>query len=606
MIVTEWQARHGLSASDYQHQFDLLGSQGYRLVKVSGYCENNQARYAGIWYKRGGNGWQARHGISASAYQQAITELELQNFRPTHLSVFTIADQEFFSAIWEEQNGLPWIARYGLTSAEYQQLFNELSSQGWRLRCVSGYEFRGEALYACIWDRYAGSGWAARHGLDAASYQQAFDELGGQGFRLFQVTGYSVQGIPRFAAIWEQSPGHGGKARHGIPAANYQNEFNDAIAQGFRLADVSGYPVGNSAEFTTIWENAAADNPNADAVSALVIPFMQKWAIPGLSLAVARSGSLITTRNFGYANPITSEVVTSSTRFRIASISKPITAATIFRLIEQNQLALTDKIFGVGARLGTRYGTLPYGANIENITLQHLLEHASGGWPNDGNDPMFQQPSLSADDLISWTLNNQPLLDTPGRAFRYSNFGFCVLGRVIEAVTGQTYADAVRNLILSPSGVTQMSIAGNTADERQYPEAIYYGVDLQAPYKLPVRRMDAHGGWIATPSDLLQFLMRVDGFANPADILQAGTVTAMTTPSGLNTPSGENPNYARGWNVNAVGTRWHNGVLSGTSSIMVRTANQHEWAAVCNIGNPDNKQIVLDLDALMWQVDGVV
>jgi len=606
MIVTEWQARHGFSVADFQNQFKLLVSQGYRLVKVSGYCENNEARYAGIWHKRGGNLWQARHGISPDAYQQAIIDLDKQGYRPTHVSVFTIGDQLFFSAIWEQQQGLPWLARHDLTSTEYQQLFNDLSSQGWRLRCVSGYEVGGEARYACIWDQYAGPDWAARHGLDASAYQQAFDEFNSKGFRLIQVVGYPVQGIPYFAAIWEQSPGHGWKARHGVTAAGYQHEFNEISAYGFRLVDVSGYAVGSTAEFTTIWEDAAADNPNSDAVSAFVIPFMQKWAVPGLSLAVARSGNTIANRTFGYANPMTREIVTSSTRFRIASISKPITASTIFKLIEQNQLALTDTIFGAGGRLGTQYGTLPYGPNIETITLQHLLEHASGGWQNDNNDPMFQQTNLSAGDLISWILDSQPLLDTPGHTYRYSNFGYCILGRVIETITGQPYVDAVRDLILAPSGVTQMAIAGNTAAERQYPEAMYFGVGLQAPYNLPIHRMDSHGGWIATPSDLLQFLMRVDGFPNPADILQAGTITTMTTASGLRTPTGEDPNYARGWNVNTVGTRWHDGVLPGTSSIMVRTASQHEWAAVCNMGHPENKQIVHDLDALMWQVDGVL
>jgi CubicO group peptidase (beta-lactamase class C family) len=600
MIITEWQARHGLSAADFQQQFDLLASQGYRLVVVAGYAENNQARYAGIWHKRGGNRWQARHGISPAAYQQAVTDLDRDGYRPTHVSVFTMGDQQLFSAIWEQQRGLPWIARHNLTSAEYQRLFDELSGRGWRLRCVSGYEVGDEARYACIWDRYAGPGWAARHGLDAAGYQQAFDELGRQGYRLFQVAGYPVQGSPRFAAIWEQSPGHGGQARHGVPAADYQSEFNGASARGLRLADVSGYATGSSAAFTTIWENAAADNPNADAVSAQVIPFMQKWSVPGLSLAVARSGNVIAARQFGYANPITGEIVTANTRFRIASIAKPITASAIFRLIEQNRLALTDTIFGAGGRLGTQYGTQPYGPNIANITLQHLLEHTSGGWPNDGNDPMFQQTDLSAGDLISWTLDNQPLMDAPGNAYRYSNFGYCVLGRVIEAVTGQTYETAVRDLILALSGVTAMTIAGNTAAERQYPEALYSGVDLQAPYELPVRRMDAHGGWIATPTDLLQFVMRVDGFANPVDILQPATVTDMTAPSAANA------GYARGWAVNTAGTRWHNGALAGTQSILVRTANQHEWAAVCNTGNPGNPQLGLDLDALMWQVDGVL
>ena len=175
--------------------------QGYRLYKVSGYSEGNQPRYAGIWYKQGGNRWQARHGVSASAYQQAMTDLADKGYRPTHVSVFTIGDEFFFSAIWEQEVGLDWKARHDLSSSDYQQLFNELSGKGWRLRCVSGYEVAGDARYACIWDRYAGPAWEARHGLDAAQYQREFDDLNGRGYRLIQVAGYPVAGTARLRPL---------------------------------------------------------------------------------------------------------------------------------------------------------------------------------------------------------------------------------------------------------------------------------------------------------------------------------------------------------------------------------------------------------------------
>ena len=149
-----------------------------------------------------------------------------------------------------------------------------------------------------------------------------------------------------------------------------------------------------------------------------------------------RNDSIHTSRCFGYANPITREIVTPAHRFRIASVSKPITAIAIFQLIEQDRLRLTDKIFGPGAVLGTSYGALPYGPHIGNITVRHLLEHTSGGWPNDNNDPMFQQISLNHHDLISWTLDKVPLLFAPGTQYLYSNFGYCLLGRVIEAISG--------------------------------------------------------------------------------------------------------------------------------------------------------------------------
>ncbi|HEY8037840.1 MAG TPA: serine hydrolase [Methylobacter sp.] len=515
MIITDWQARHGLNALDYQHTFDRFVSQGYRLVKVSGYAVHNQARYTGIWYRCGGNAWEARHGISEAAYQQAVTDLGAQGYRPTHISVFSLGDQPLFSAIWEQEKGLIWSASHNLTSDEYQRLFDDMSRRGYRLRCVSGYEMSGEARYACIWDFYAGPAWQARHGLDAWTYQHEFDTLNAQGYRLVQVVGYPIQGTPRFAAIWEQSSGHGWQARHGIPADNYQTEFDSMVQGGFRLVDVSGYGFGSSSGYTSLWEDASADRPTADPVSELIIPLMQKWAIPGLSLAVARQGMFLSSRCFGYVNPITREIVTPEHRFRIASVTKPITATAIFQLIEQGRLFLTDKIFGTGTILGTQFGTLPYGFGIEEITIQHLLKHTAGGWAKGGNDPMFQSPDLNQSDLISWTLDTQPLLYQPGTAWLYSNFGYCLLGRVIEAVTGMPYTAYIQKYVLQPCGITEMTIAGNTAMNRQPFEAMYAGKDLDAPYELLISRMDSHGGWIASPTDLLRFLLKVDSFPMP-------------------------------------------------------------------------------------------
>jgi CubicO group peptidase (beta-lactamase class C family) len=599
MIVVDWQARHGLSDVDYQKTFDELVGRGYRLVKVTGAEQGGAARFAAIWQRRGGNAWQARHGISEADYQTAVTTFGNAGYRVAHVNAFRLGASTRFSAIWEQDFGFPTIARHRLTDADYQALFTTLSRRGWRLRCVSGYEEGGEVRYACVWDEYAGPAWQARHGIDGQAYQQTFDQLIREGYRLVQACGYTVGGRQLFAAVWEQSPGHPWQARHGLPDTSYQTEFDANVSQGLRLVDVSTFQNGPGLAYTTIWEDGRADQPSGDAVKGIVIPFMQKWAVPGLACSVARNGSVIARRTFGYANPITREIVNRDTRFRIASASKPITSAAIFRLIEQGQLALTDRVFGVGARLGTAFGTSPYGMYIASITIQHLLQHTGGGWPNDGMDPMFRQPALSANDLISWTLDNRPLANPPGSTFAYSNFGYCVLGRVIEAITGQTYENWVRANILGPSGLTDMRIAGDTGRERQWPEATYSGKDTDNPYDMRVRRMDAHGGWLATATDLLQFGLRVDGFASPPDILQTSTIATMMTPSVANT------SYACGWGVDGSGTRQHNGLLPGTISILQRTAAQHEWAAVANTGNVGSPILGEFLTAIA-QVDALV
>jgi hypothetical protein len=95
-------------------------------------------------------------------------------------------------------------ARHNLTSAQYQQTFDQLVGQGFRPRVVSGYDGGGHALFAAIFEQSGGPAFAARHNLTSDQYQQTFDQLVGQGFRPVLVNGYPVGGQPRFAAIFEQ------------------------------------------------------------------------------------------------------------------------------------------------------------------------------------------------------------------------------------------------------------------------------------------------------------------------------------------------------------------------------------------------------------------
>ena len=184
---------------------------------------------------------------------------------------------------------------------------------------------------------------------------------------------------------------------------------------------------------------------------------------------------------------------------------------------------------------------------MQQITLEHLLTHTCGGWQNDARDPMFLNPAMNAHALITWTLQNQPLQYEPGTHYAYSNFGYCILGRVIEKVGGQTYAEFVQRNVLAKCDVGDMRIAGNTLLDTAPGEVVYYGQNGESQYNMNVRRMDSHGGWIATPSDLVNFAMRVDGFSYVPNILESATIETMTTATSAN------PNYAKGWAVNAAG-----------------------------------------------------
>lgn len=347
---------------------------------------------------------------------------------------------------------------------------------------------------------------------------------------------------------------------------------------GMRGAEVSPAPALSAAE--------------TEKIAEIVRAFMARFEVPGMSIAVARNGEMALGRGFGFSDPVARTLVTPLHRFRIASVSKPITAVTTFALIEQGKLGLDDRVFGAQGRLGDDYGRgLP--GQVGEITVRHLLTHTCGGWGNKQRDPMFGNPGMGHRDLIRTTVRNVPLQHPPGTHHEYSNFGFCVLGRVLEKVSGRPYPELVQREVLSQCGAEGMRIGGNTRAERAPDEVAYVATGGGDPYRMNVARMDAHGGWVATAAELVRFASAVDGREPSRNILRPATIRTMTTPSG------PNPGYACGWAVNRVANWWHTGSLPGTSSILVRTASGLCWAA---LANTRAEGIGPALDRMMWGV----
>jgi len=274
--------------------------------------------------------------------------------------------------------------------------------------------------------------------------------------------------------------------------------------------------------------------------------------------------------------------VTPTHLFRIASVSKPITSVAIFSLLEQDRLTLADKVFGSGGILESDY-PIPSMRFVSEITVDHLLTHTIGGWPNGRGDPMFSNNNMNYRELIAWTLENLRLAGSPGTKFAYSNFGYCLLGRIIEKITGQQYADYVRRSVLAPCGIVAMRIGGSSLAQRTHDEVVYYA-GTGNPYGINVSRLDSTGGWLASAIDLVDFAAHVDGFSQ--NTLQPKTIAIMTTPSRVH------PRYARGWGV--IGEDWwHDGGLPGTTSIITRTDSGLCLAALAN-SNQRNSNAGMD------------
>lgn len=320
--------------------------------------------------------------------------------------------------------------------------------------------------------------------------------------------------------------------------------------------------------------------------------FMSKYNVPGLSLAITRQGKLVYAKGYGYADKDAQQAVSTKSLFRIASLSKWITASAIMKLIQEGKLSMNDKVFGPGAVLGTDYGAQPYQPYVTDITISHLLHHTGGGWGNASSDPMFAQAQLNGDDLLSWILNNRALNNPPGTNLEYSNVGFFILSHVIQKVSGQTYENYVRENVLKPAGITNMQIGATSLSGRKPDEVKYYGTNPYGYADGVITRISGAGAWLASATDLMRFLVRVDGFPTVPDMLNAATLSEMTST----TPA--SGSYGCGLLVSATGNWYHGGTYNGTRTWMVRTTTGYCWAILTNIGASGNFNS--DLDKLIW------
>jgi N-acyl-D-amino-acid deacylase len=335
--------------------------------------------------------------------------------------------------------------------------------------------------------------------------------------------------------------------------------------------------------------------PELAAFDTLISTIMRSWNLPGGQLAIAHEGRLVYNRGFGWANVEDVQAVEPDNLFRIASTSKPITAVAILKLVDQGEIALDTPIFPLLALEGPP--NAPYDLRLDTITVEQLLLH-SGGWNSAaGYDPQYQpwtllashvldaESPVEAETIIRYMLS-QPLDFDPGTLSAYSNFGFNVLGRVVEHLSGQSYEQFTIDDVLAPAGIASMAIGGTTLEERMDGEVKYY-----SPPGLPTREsvypdegfvpvgygsyylpsLDAHGGWIASAQDLLKFTLAIDGQRGDA-LLSEETVTALETtarpPSAAAGAGNVETSLGLGWNSAAVedGYEWsHAGALEGSN-----------------------------------------
>ena len=323
--------------------------------------------------------------------------------------------------------------------------------------------------------------------------------------------------------------------------------------------------------------------PELAPIDQAMASLLARWEVPGGALAISRGGRLVVARGYGWADLERHEPVRPDSLFRIASLSKPLTAVTALRLAEAGRLDLDARVVELLAP-----SRAPTDPRVREITLRQLLQHASGLPPG---------PPSCVDDLE--ILLSQPLTSPPGTTQEYSSLGYCLAGRVLERVSGQPYEQLVHQTLLRPLGISRMRLAHSLPDQRVEGEVRYYDLAeaglvpaivpgqtglVPRPYGgLYLEAKGPEGGWLASTVDLLRFVTALDG-SRPPRLLQADTLRAMVArPAAAGSSS--DVYYGLGWQVLPVkdGAHWWiGGGFPGTASLLYRYADGVAWVALFN------------------------
>lgn len=347
--------------------------------------------------------------------------------------------------------------------------------------------------------------------------------------------------------------------------------------------------------------------------------FLQQWNLAGLTMAIVKDGKLVFAHGYGYSDIEAKTPVNPGNLFRIASVSKLITAVAIMKLVEKRIVSLDSKVFGPNAILKDSIFNKVVDKRLYKITIRHLLAHA-GGWSLTYGDPAFNslvvlektgETGAATMDSYCRFIASRKLHFEPGTRSCYSNMGYMFLGKVIEAASHKTYEDFVVNEVLKPQGILDMHIGKSYLADKRLNEVKYYEAEespmvpafdgsgrmVPKPYGgNPIELLGAAGGWVASSVELAKLMVLIDGFRTVPDMIPNHLIDQMVVNKDFKGPLG--------WKVVKKNGDWiRTGSMAGTSAIMKRQSNGFGWVIIINSSSWKGPRLPAYVDYMMRQIE---
>ena len=306
-----------------------------------------------------------------------------------------------------------------------------------------------------------------------------------------------------------------------------------------------------------------------DHIDSLVNIYMTKNRIPGVSVAITKKGQVVLERSYGMANLESNAPATPSTIYRLASVSKPITAVAVMQLVEEGKIDLDSEV--------QKY--VPSFPEKEYpVTVRDLLSHMSGIRHYRGEEFLLNQQYSDLTEALS-IFKEDTLLHKPGLQQTYSTYGYTLLGAIVESVTGQSFMDYLKEEVFQPANMTNTMaddprkiILNRSANyDTVASGTVVNSVPVNTSYKIP------GGGILSTAGDMANFLIGLQ----KNSLVNKESWTKMTTE--VYTEGGEPTHYGLGWILgippfpgfpNLPQAVWHGGVQQGSTTAILLLPNE--------------------------------
>jgi CubicO group peptidase (beta-lactamase class C family) len=564
-ITTAW---HGKTLDEHVALRDSAARNGDRFLSLSIHGSSAAPHYTAVMIKRpvvvAQRDWPR---LTAAEFQKVFDEQAKLGFGPVMLCATGTAADPRFAAVFQMQSPIA-LTRFGLRSGtdsdleSIQGMNKKAKADNLALHSLAIYGDAATPRYAAIWMPNTGKTIWNADGVNetADQYQARFNAQAAGWCRPAQVA--TTGG--RFASLFVHNDIGPWVARHGLTADAYQDEFNAWTAKGYFPLSVQGGGSGADTRYTALFarqeepvpQTFTPVGPTANAaIDNVMLKAMCDSPVFNASLAIVHGKKLVYARAYSYGEPDW-PICQPTSRFRIASVSKFVTALAVYQLIGEGKLALTDKLQDI-LQLKTPGGGAPKDARFKEVTIKQLLEHTSAIDANSFRSEgailgafKAAQPAgswhlpVTAEQCDAYIASLAMAPGAPGTMMSYNNCGYYLLGRVVAKKRNRARPiDAFQDFLFNPLFIQRIRratslIASTPADEARYRSQdipVMASVMSDAQPLVPMgygtehfERQEGGGGLSAAATDLARLIAIMQSLDdNPA--MKRSTIEAMMT-----------------------------------------------------------------------------